>query len=75
MVEHNEGADEIIGWLVHRGYTIYLYDATANRLRRTDLPRKTTNYFACTSAWLSRFSGIAALIDDCEVSKPHATGA
>jgi FkbM family methyltransferase len=73
MVEHNEGADEIIGWLVDRGYTIYLYDAAANRLRRTDLPRKTTNYFACTSAWLSRFSGIASLIDDREISKSHAT--
>jgi FkbM family methyltransferase len=63
MLEHSEGADEIITWLGERGYAIYLYDRRANRLR-PERPRKTTNYFACTQGWLQRYPTVAALIDN-----------
>jgi len=62
MLEHSEGAAEIITWLCQRGYAIYLYDAGAHRLR-PELPRHTTNYFACTPGWLGRFPQVAALIE------------
>jgi FkbM family methyltransferase len=73
MLEHNDGADEIIAWLVQRGYAIYVYNAQANRLRPTDRPRKTTNYFACTPGWLARFPQVAALIDDRQAHLLHAS--
>lgn len=63
MLEHSDGADDLIGWLRERGYAIYLYDPAANRLRPTAMPRKTTNYFACTNDWLTRFPAVAALVE------------
>src|SRR5947209_18657101 len=75
MLEHSEGADEIIAWLCARGYAIYLYDAAANRLR-PELPRITTNYFACTAGWLNRFPNVAALIEERAANaSPIAAGA
>ncbi|HKD37222.1 MAG TPA: FkbM family methyltransferase [Pirellulales bacterium] len=62
MLEHSEGADEIIASLCQRGYEIYLYHRADNRLR-PGRPRKTTNYFACTPGWLHRYPAVAALID------------
>jgi FkbM family methyltransferase len=74
MLEHSEGADEIIAWLSERGYTIYLYDAAANRLR-PELPRITTNYFACTAGWLNRFPSVAALIEERGAKPVHVSRA
>lgn len=69
MLEHSEGAEEIIASLCRRGYAIYLYDRAANRLfpKRS---QKTTNYFACTSSWLRRFPAVAALIDPSASAEP-----
>jgi FkbM family methyltransferase len=61
MLEHSDGADDIIASLCERGYSIYLYDRAANRLR-PERPQKTTNYFACTQGWLDRFPTVAALV-------------
>jgi FkbM family methyltransferase len=74
MLEHSEGADEIIAWLSRRGYSIYLYDAAENRLR-PELPRKTTNYFACTPGWLARFPSVAGLIEDRQAVQVQASRA
>jgi FkbM family methyltransferase len=63
MLEHSDGADDLIAWLRERGYAIYLYDAAANQLKPTTMPRQTTNYFACTPGWLTRFPAVAALIE------------
>ncbi len=64
MLEHSDGADDLIHWLCRRGYAIYLYEHATNRLVPTAMPRKTTNYFAVTPGWLNRFPGVAALIDE-----------
>jgi FkbM family methyltransferase len=72
MLEHSEGADEIIALLGQRGYSIYLYDRAANRLR-PERPQKTTNYFAGTPGWLDRYPAVAALIDASATSAEPAT--
>jgi FkbM family methyltransferase len=62
MIERNLGSAAVAAWLEARGYQLWIYDATANRLIRPEDAPAPTNFVACTTGWLARFSKVSRLV-------------
>ncbi len=62
MIERNLGSAAVATWLEARGYHLWVYDATTNRLLPPDDAPAPTNYIACTPNWLARCPQISRLI-------------
>ena len=80
MIERNLGSAAVAAWLEARGYHLWIYDATTNRLTRPEAVPAPTNYVACTAGWLDRFPQVSRLIAGRQAATPepaesaHAVG-
>ena len=75
MVEQNQGSATVADWLEARGYLIWSYNAQRHQLRRRSETLITTNFIACTAAWLQRHPSVAALIASRIDNAPAEPGA
>ena len=68
LIEQNSSSATVGVWLEARGYDLWAYDADRNLLRSWHESQTTSNFVACTPAWLERHPAVAQLR---EASQPE----